>query len=58
MSRQAVQKVAFIAKAPQDRQDLHWILNLADKIAERPGRRSSEERRELPDNVIPFPGCR
>ena len=51
MSREAVKRVAFLGKAPSNRNDLHWILQLADRLIDR-----REEVPELmPANVIPFP---
>lgn len=52
MSREAVKKVAFLGKAPNNRSDLHRILQLADRLIDH----RHGESRLLPSNVIPFPG--
>jgi len=54
MSREAIKRVAFLGKAPTSRHELHWILQLADRLADR----RDGESEAMPDNVIPFPGSR
>lgn len=57
MSREAVMKLAFIAKAPSDRQDLFRILDLAGRVMDREERPTgSDSAEDWPPNVIPFPG--
>jgi len=51
MSRQAIKHVAFLGKAPTSRHDLHWILQIADRLTDR----RDEEAEPMPDNVIAFP---
>lgn len=51
MSREAVKRVAFLGKAPQNRGELYRILQLADRLSERRVRRPEL----MPANVIPFP---
>jgi len=52
MSRQATKHVAFLGKAPTIRHDLHWILQIADRLIDR----RDGEPEPTPANVIPFPG--
>ena len=54
MSREAIKHVAFLGKAPTSRHEIHWILQFADRLADR----SERDAEPLPDNVIPFPGSR
>lgn len=57
MSREAVSSVAFIAKAPTDRNDLNRILDLAGRLLEQVSPEDERDSDSFPENVIPFPGC-
>ena len=51
MSCKAIKRVAFLGKAPTSQHEIHWILQFADRLADR----GEQESAAIPDNVIPFP---
>lgn len=59
MSHQAIMKIAFLGKAPNNRRDVFQILKLAEKVMQRETRDgNSVEAEATPSNVILFPGMR
>ena len=59
MSHQAIMKIAFLGKAPNDRRDVFQILKLAEKVMQREARDGiSVAADATPSNVIMFPGMR
>ncbi len=58
MSREAVMKIAFLGKAPNDRRDVFQLLKLAEKVMQRERRDApGAPAMALPSNVILFPGA-